>query len=146
MGHWRAQALPPIWENPLPDHQATWQWAWKLGWAKGMVQVIKEGGTLSGHASGLLVGLGVSGHSHSSHLLSGTFPSLSAGAPSWLQPAPMILWAWLPLQRISESHSSVGFYCLLPGARKEPECLPGYRATTVIPRAPAMAPRVPALR
>lgn len=103
MGHWRAQALLPIWENPLPDHQATWQWAWKLGWAKGMVQVIKEGGTLSGHASGLLVGLGVSGHSHSSHLLSGTFPSLSAGAPSWLQPAPMILWAWLPLQRISES-------------------------------------------
>lgn len=100
--HWRARALLPIRENSLPDHQVAWQWAWELGWAKGTVQVIEEGRTLSGQAGGLLVGLEVSGHSHHSHLLNRTFPSLS---PSWLQPAPMILWAWLPLQRISESHS-----------------------------------------
>lgn len=71
----------PYGENSRPNHKAAWEWVWKLGWSKGMVQVTKEEGTTGGQASGLLAGLGVSGHSGSRHLLSRTIPSLPAGFP-----------------------------------------------------------------
>lgn len=53
----------PYRENSRPNHKAAWEWVWKLGWSKGMVQVTTEEGTTGGQARGLLAGLGVSGHS-----------------------------------------------------------------------------------